>query len=280
DAIVALLDRDAIADPAFGAAVAAIHGGDVRELERLLDSEPRLLRERNAGPDVYRRATRPDYFRDPKLVWYVANNPETTARMAPNVVEIAGVMLARGIDRDDLETTLGLVASSSSAREQGHQRALIRVLLDAGARATRETILVAAAHGELDALRAFLDFGSAMDAPIAAAFGDTAALARLVSDANADDVREAFGLAVINRHVEAARIALDAGADVDAFLPVHAHGTALHHAAGVDDVPMLKLLLARGARSDLRDTLWDGTALDWASFAGHDEARTILAHRA
>ena len=31
-----------------------------------------------------------------------------------------------------------------------------------------------------------------------------------------------------------------------------------------DDIEMLKLLVARGARLDIRDTLWNGTPLGWA----------------
>jgi hypothetical protein len=49
--------------------------------------------------------------------------------------------------------------------------------------------------------------------------------------APADDIQMAFALAVMNREVACARIALDAGADMYASFPVHAHSTALHQAA-------------------------------------------------
>ena len=64
--------------------------------------------------------------------------------------------------------------------------------------------------------------------------------------------------------MEAARLCLDAGADVNALLPVHKHSTPLHQAAINEDLPMLELLVARGARLDTRDTLWNATPLDWA----------------
>lgn len=57
-AIVALLDRSWIADASFRAAVAALHAGDVCELARLIDAEPRLLHERILGPEAYRMAPR------------------------------------------------------------------------------------------------------------------------------------------------------------------------------------------------------------------------------
>lgn len=275
-AIVALLDRAAIADASFRAAVDAIHAGDVAALARLLDAEPRLLRERIVGPEVYRMRERHDYFRDPKLFWFVANNPTLVERMPPNIVDVARVMLDRGVEQADLDYALGLTATSSAAREQGLQLPLIRALLAAGAEATRDTILATAGHRELDALRALVDAGHPMDAPIAAALGAGPALRELVATANAEDVQTAFGLAVINGQVEAAGIALDAGADVNAFLPVHAHSTALHQAANDDDVALIELLLARGARTDQRDTLWDGTPLGWAMFLGRPAARAAL----
>ena len=275
-AIVALLDRNAIADPSFRAAVAAIHAGDVAALATLLDAEPRLLRERIAGPDVYRRAPRRGYFTDPKLFWYIANNPALVERMPPNMADVAQAMIDRGVEQADLDYALELTMSSSIAREQGHQLPLVRVLLAAGARASRDAIVTAAGHRELDALRALLAGGQPMSAPLAAALGAEDELRELLRSASSEDVQTAFGLAVINEHAQAVRLALDAGADVDAYLPVHAHSTALHQAALGDDAALIELLLARGARTDQRDTLWDGTPLGWAIHQGRSAARAAL----
>jgi ankyrin repeat protein len=275
-AIVAVLDESAIADPSFRAAVAAIHSGDVAALARLLDAEPRLLRERIMGPDVYRRVRRPAYFTDPKLFWFVANNPTRVERMPPNMADVAQVMIDRGVEQADLDYALGLAMSSSSAREQGQQVPLMRVLLAAGANPDGPAIAAAAAHGELDALRALIDSGRPMSAPVAAALGDDDQLRELLRTASRDDVQTAFGFAVINGHLSAVRFALDAGADVDAFLPVHAHSTALHQAAVNDDPALVELLLAHGARADLRDTLWDGTPLGWAIHENKPAARAAL----
>jgi hypothetical protein len=84
---------------------------------------------------------------------------------------------------------------------------------------------------------------------------------------------------VINGEVAAARLALDAGADVDAFLPVHVHSTALHQAAIDENLPLLELLLARRARTDIADTLWNGTALGWARHQGRTRAEAVLRGR-
>jgi len=277
-AIVALLDRDADADPSFRAAIRAVHRGDVAELARLLDAEPRLLRDRILAPQAYRASARRGYFRDPKLVWYVANNPTLIDRMPPNIVDVANVMLERGVDRADLDYTLGLVMTSSAAREAGHQRDLVRVLRVAGATATREAILSTGAHRELDVLRALIEDGEPMTAAIAAALGDLETLRAYIRRATDEDLREVFALAVINENPECVRLALQAGADANAYLPAgaHGHGTALHQAAANDDAPMIDLLLAHGARLDLRDTLWDATPLGWAIHEGNTAARAAL----
>ena len=91
-AIVELLDRPVIRDPAFRAAVGAIHAGDRAALERLLDAEPRLLRERVREPSCYRDSGRDQYFLDPQLLWFVANNPRLVDAMPSNIVEITGAL--------------------------------------------------------------------------------------------------------------------------------------------------------------------------------------------
>ena len=85
-----------------------------------------------------------------------------------------------------------------------------------------------------------------------------------------------FGMAVINRQVEAARLALDAGADLNGFLPVHGHSTALHQAAIDENLELMELLVARGARTDVADKLWSSTPLGWAIHQGKSRAAAYL----
>jgi ankyrin repeat protein len=275
-AIIALLDRMVIADPSFRAAVAAIQSGDADGLARLLDREPRLLRERITGPAIYRSLSRHQYFLEPKLFWFVAYNPCFRADMPANISAISQIMIDRGVERADLDYTLELVMSSRVAREQRQQTALIRTLLDAGAVATPRAVAVSAGHRELDALRALLAAGYPPDAPIVAALGEVDRLPALLAQSSDAEIQMAFALAVINGNAEAVRSTLDAGADINAFLLVHSHSTALHQAADADDVALIELLLARGARPDIRDTLWDGTPHDWAVHQNRPAAAAAL----
>jgi ankyrin repeat protein len=115
-----------------------------------------------------------------------------------------------------------------------------------------------------------------MTAPIAAALGDEEALRDLIRTANRDEIATAFGLAAINGHAGALRIALEAGADPNAFVPIHTHATALHQVALLDRADLVELLVACGARTDIRDALWDGTPLDWAIHERKTIARSAL----
>jgi len=271
-AIVELLDRPVIRDPLFREAVGAIHRGDVAALTYILDAHPRLLHERAIEPDCYPR----DYFRDPKLVWFVANNPILMQPMPRNIVEVARTMIARGAAKPDLDYTLELVMSGSAARAERLQVPLLSLLIDAGATPTPRSILATLGHKERQPIAALLVRGFPLTAPIAAALGRQRELAPLLAAASPEERRQALGMAVINGEVEAARLCLDAGADPNAFLPVHAHSTPLHQAALDGNLPMMKLLLAAGARTDMRDTLWNGTPLGWAMHNGKRAAEAIL----
>jgi ankyrin repeat protein len=268
--IVTLLDRPVIRDPRFRAAVKAIHAGDVAALNALLDRNPELLHERAIEPDCYPQ----DYFRDPKLFWFIANNPTLMCKVPANIVDIGWAMIARGVEQADLNTTLELVMSSGSL--EGQQAGLTTLLIEAGANPTSQAIRVALAHLVVEPILLLLDRGLAMTAPIAAALGRIQMLASLLPDASPEDRQEALGMAVINRHLEAARLCLDAGTDPNGFLPVHRHSVPMHQAALNDDVELMKLLVERGARLDTRDTLWDGTPLGWAVHNKKTRAESYL----
>ncbi len=276
DAIAELLQRPVIRDPVFRQAVDAIHAGEAQTLARLLDEHPRLLIERILEPECYRQAQRSQYFRDPMLFWFTADNPDLVVPMPPGMVDCVRVMTARGVAQADLDYTLGLAVTSGPAHAAGLLGPLMQALLDAGAKATDDVVLGALGHALTQPIRLLLAAGHPLTAPIAAALGELDRLERLLADASPDERQTAFGLAVINRRPEAAALALAAGADVDGFLPIHVHSTALHQAANYDDVPMLELLVAHGARDDIPDKMFRGTALGWARHENKPAAKAYL----
>lgn len=270
--IIELLDRPVIRDPNFKAAVAAIQSGDLDGLKKLLVDHPNLVHDRAVEPDCYGQ----DYFRDPKLLWFVANNPYLIETMPRNVTEIASAIIDAGAEQADLDYTLGLVCTCQRAREQGLQRPLITLLLSRGARMGQGDVNGILGHKETDAMRALLEAGHPLTAPAAAGLGMTRELAGLLKTADTDARHAAFSMAVINGHVEAATMCLDAGADIDAFVACHQHSLAVHQATVNGDLPMLKMLVERGARLDIADTLWNGTPLGWAIHTKQPAAEAYL----
>ncbi|HLK24896.1 MAG TPA: ankyrin repeat domain-containing protein [Caulobacteraceae bacterium] len=273
DEIIRKLSRPVIDDPAFAAAVAAIQSGDLVGLERLLDAHPDLTNRRAIEPDCYPQ----DYFRDPKLFWFVANNPDAMAAVPSNMPDIARALAARGVEQRDLDYALELLVSSSPATWQGRQGDMVAVLLDLGAHATRGAVLMALGHKLREPVRMMLRRGLPLDAVVAAGLGDTAALGALLGRTSADDRQAALTLAVVNGEHEAARLCLAAGADAAGPMAVHAHSTPAHQAVANDDVAMLSLLVEYGARLDVADTMWRGTPAGWASFMKKTKCLAYLA---
>jgi peptide-methionine (S)-S-oxide reductase len=267
------LSRPVIDEPAFAAAVAAVHAGDVAALSRLLDADPDLTTRRAIEPDCYPQ----DYFRDPKLVWFVANNPDAMAIVPATMPELTRALIARGVEQRELDYTLELLVSSAPAPWQGRQGEMIAVLLDAGAEPTRGAVLMALGHKLREPVRLMLRRGLAEDAVIAAGLGDTAALPALLAAAGDEDRQAALGLAVVNGEHEAARLCLAAGAHADGPMAVHKHSSPAHQAVANDDPDMLKLLVEHGARLDVPDTLWRSTPAGWASFLKKPKCATYLA---
>lgn len=266
-----LLDR--LEDPVFRRAIEAIDDGDVPALRALLSSNPDLV-ERHACFEGE------NYFRAPALLAFVAENPVRNDSLPPNIAEITRLLLERGAaaNKDDVEETLQLVASGRVPREAGAQRALIELLIEFGGK-PGSAMRAALGHGELQAARLLLELGAPMSLPAAVALRDLADVRRLLPEADAGERHFAFALAAQLGRTEALRFLLDAGEDPNRFNPpgAHAHSTPLHQAAwnGHDEVVLA--LVEHGARVDLRDTLWNGTPLDWARYAGRLSTAALLA---
>ena len=279
----------------FESAVEAVIAGDVPTLEGSLRRDPGLVRARSTvvthhDPPVH-GAT---------LLHYVAaNGVEDYRQKSPkNAVEVATVLLEAGAEADALAgmyggqcTTMSLLVSSTPPAEASVQVALVDTLVDHGAAVEARgsgqwtsPLMTALAFGFRDAAEALVRRG-ARGATLAAAagLGRVAEARRLLAAASAENRHRALALAAQLGHAEIVRLLLDAGEDPNRYNPKgnHVHSTPLHQAVWSGHDAVVRLLVERGARLDIKDTVYEGTPLGWADYGGRaDIAAWLRAHGA
>jgi ankyrin repeat protein len=266
---------------AFESAVEAVVNGDLGALQDALRRDSALVRARSNrvccfDPPVH-RAT---------LLHYVAANGVEAYRQktAPSALEIARTLLQADAEPDALAdmygaecTTMSMLVSSSHPAEAGLQAPLVELLLDFGAaiegRGTRKwgtPLFTALTFGMIDAAEVLAKRGARIELPAAAGLGLVGEAARLLPSADAEARHRALSLAAQHGHVEIVRLLLDASEDPNRYNLEgnHAHATPLHHAVLGGHEAVVRLLVERGARLDIRDTIWHGTPLGWAVHGG------------
>ena len=77
---------------------------------------------------------------------------------------------------------------------------------------------------------------------------------------------------------EVVRMLLDAGEDPNRYNPrgFHAHATPLHQAIAGGHFDTVRLLVERGARTDITDNIYQSTALGWAEYLQQREIAAFL----
>ena len=265
--------HERIEDSTFRHAVDLLDAGDAAGLREWLKRHPKLAHQRV----VFEGG---NYFRNPALVEFIAENPVRNGKLPKNILEVAKVILEAGVEPSALNDTLGLVATGCVPRECQVQRALIDLLCDYGAD-LNGAMRAAAAHRELEAVDALLKRGARVDLPVAAALGRIEDFRRLLPPASSEDRHLALAMAAQFNQSEIVRLLLDAGEDPNRYNPVgcHSHSTPLHQAAAGGYDALVRLLVERGARLDVKDILWHATPADWARHEGKTEIEAYLRAR-
>jgi ankyrin repeat protein len=266
----------------FETAVEAIISGDLETLRRLLTEHPGLIRERSRR---IHHAT--------LLHYTAANGVEGVRQKTPaNAVEIAKLLLESGAEPDALAdmydhrcTTMSMLLSSAHPHGAGLQGKLAEVLLDHGAALVgpgtewQSGVMTALCFGYLDTAQVLRRRGAPItNVAAAAGLGDAALVTQLLPAADAGARQRALALAAQHGQTEVVRILLDAGEDPNRYNPkgFHQHSTPLHQAIWSDHLDTVQLLVERGARLDIRDTIYQGTALGWALYGKREQVARYL----
>ncbi|MGA8575118.1 MAG: ankyrin repeat domain-containing protein [Candidatus Cybelea sp.] len=251
-----------IKDQTFRRAVDLLDAGDAEGLRKYLEANPGVVRQHMTFEGW-------NYFREPALLEFIAENPTRRGSLPANAADLARVILDAGgrDDRESVDSALQLVASSDVAYESGVQIPLIDVLCDYGADPSAATYTALLYH-QFEAVAALIRRGAKADLIVAAAMGELDAARDVLADADAETRQRALAMAAQQGHVEIVRLLLDAGEAPNRFAPVggHSHATPLHQAALAGHEDVVRLLVERGARTEIRDILHGGTPLDWAQY--------------
>ena len=262
--------HELIEDDAFRRAVDLLDAGDAAGLREHLRRHPKLVHQRLDFEGW-------NYFRNPTLLEFIAENPIRRGSLPKNIVDVATVILDAGPDPASRNTALGLVATGSVPLESGAVVPLIELLCGNGADPDG-AIEAAALHGSLLAVRALLQRGARMTLPVAASLNSVADVQRLLAKASRAERHLALAIASQIGWIEVVRVLLDAGEDPNRYNPIggHSHTTPLHQAALIGNDALVRLFIERGANPNTRDLMWDGTPADWARHEGHTEVEVFL----
>lgn len=267
----------------FEAAVQAVVGGDLATLESLLKRDPELAHARSSSKH---RAT---------LLHYIAaNGVEDELQKSPkNAVAVAQMLLQAGAEVDALADmydgrypALSMLVSSTPPAEAGLQIPLAETLLDHGADIEgvgegkwRSPLMTALAFGFSATAEMLARRGARVDNIAAAAgLGRIQRVRELLPASDALSRHRAIALAAQHGRVEIVGLLLDAGEDPNRYNPDgnHSHSAPLHQAAAAGHLDVVRLLVERGARLDIRDTGYQSTPLGWAEHGGQAEVANYL----
>ncbi|MDO8677874.1 MAG: ankyrin repeat domain-containing protein [Acidobacteriota bacterium] len=290
---------DAVRQPGpvarFERAVEAVIDGDVTTLSALLHEDPEIVRARSTRVNNFD----PPMHRATLLHYLAANGVEGYRQRSPkNAVEVARVLLDAGADPNALSwayggqcTTMALLVSSTPPAQAGVQVPLVETLVKGGASlepagegnwtSPLGTALVFGFQATADAL---VRLGAKVEnVAVAAGLGRMDDVTRLLPSASAEDRHRALALAAQLGHPAIVTLLIDEGEDPNRFNPPgsHAHTPPIHQAIAADHLDVVTVLVDKGARLDIKDTIYQSSPLGWAEYLGkHAIADYLRAHGA
>ena len=259
--------HERIEDPRFRRAVDLLDAGDTAGLRAHLKQHPHVVRQHV----VFEGG---NYFRNPTLLEFVAENPIRHGTLPGNIVAVTEVILEAGAERYALNETLGLICSGRVPRECRVQLPLIDLLCDHGAD-PNIAIETAVVHGEFEAVNALIRRGVRpwrphweTPRPYFNCFPVPAmrsATGRLPWHHSLARLRS-FDLCLMRAKIQTGTTQLGS-------IPIRHQFIRLRWPAMTNS---FGFSLNAVRESILKDVLWQGTPADWAEHAGKTEVGVYL----
>ena len=282
----------------FHPAIAAVKSGDLEKFKTLIAADPSLATARSSKSH-------------PTLLQCVVLD----GKDKPDNVEMARVLIDAGADVDeplgsaasiDNRAVAELLLDCGAATDGNggwspleealywNNRNVIALLIERGAKV--QNLRTAAALGRTDLIESYFNADGSLKpeaGKINWPWGDLDTIARsnhpakgkqsLIDRVNSWSqdrqgiVNNAFVYACMHGHIEAAKLLLNKGAQINVVPGGFDYaGTGLHYAALNGHRAMVEFLLANGADPNVKDTKVDSTPAGWAEYGGHPELLDLL----
>jgi ankyrin repeat protein len=285
-------------DAKFQPAIAAIQSGDLEEFRALIAADRSLATSRSSTSH-------------PTLLQCVV----LSGKDKPNNVEMALVLVEAGAELNEPLVAAGSNDNAAVARlllDRGaaidgtggwspleealywNSQDVIALLLERGA--TVQNLRIAAGLGRTDLIEGYFNPDGSLKTEagkinwpwggievVARSNFDRGGKQKLIDRVNQWNqdrqgiINNAFVYACMHGHIDAAKLLLEKGAEINVVPGGFDYaGTALHYAALNGHRPMVEFLLQQGADRNIKDTKVGSTAAGWAEYGGHPELRDFL----
>ena len=260
-----------ITDTLFRDAVEAIDTGNIIALQQLLGVNADLVTKRLDTPNE------DGYFKNPYLLWFVADNPIRHEKLPPNIVEVTKTIIKALQKSNDnnyqfiIDYTLGLVSTGRIPKECGVQIPLMEVLINNGAK-VKGGVLGSIGHHNFEVAKFLLDKGADYNLATAVGLDKLDDVKRFSKTATASELYVSLVVASFFGKVAITSLLIETGVNVNGsgskedFGGFHAHASALHQVVYSGSLEAVKLLVEAGANLNATDKAFSGAPLGWAMY--------------
>ena len=282
-------------DTKFHAAIAAIKSGDLDRLQSLLNQDPTLATARSSTSH-------------PTLLQCLTLD----ARDVPNAVEMAKVLIESGAEINgplvscasgNNVAVAGALLDAGALINGGGAWSPLEEALYWGSNEVRDLLLergasvhnlrIASGLGRVDLIETSFNPDGTLKpgaGKIEWPFTDplTSNLPRPIKEGlqatidgwshhSRNVINNAFVYACMHNRIEAAKLLLQKGAEINAIPPgFHYPGTGLHNAAANGHRAAVEFLIEQGADANAKDQERGGSPAGWAAHGGHQELKDYL----